>query len=78
MSSRKLRGLAGVASYKHDSLGYLRSLRELGEGAYRLTLPPQLSGIYHVFHVSIVPYCGKDLIGPSSRSMKRVLTKSDR
>lgn len=75
MHSRKLRGLARVASYQHDSLGYLRSLRELGEVAYRLTLPPQLSGVYHV---SIVPYCGKDLIGTSSKSMKRDLTKSDR
>lgn len=59
MYSRKLRGLVGVASYQHDSLGYLRSLRGSEEGAYRLTIyithsPLQLSGVCHVFPESIV------------------------
>ena len=35
-------------------IGHFKILERIGEAAYRLALPPQLSGVHEVFHVSML------------------------
>ena len=35
-------------------IGLFEILERIGEVAYRLALPPQLSGVHNVFHVSML------------------------
>ncbi|GJT07872.1 retrotransposon protein, putative, ty3-gypsy subclass [Tanacetum coccineum] len=42
------------ASSVHDSIGPFEILERIGEVSYRLALPPQLSHVHDVFHVSLL------------------------
>ena len=43
-----------MGSYPPRFIGPFEILERIGEVAYRLALPPQLSGVHDVFHVSML------------------------
>ena len=40
--------------YIHDTLDHFEILKRVGKVAYRLILPPKMSGVYNVFHISML------------------------
>lgn len=38
-------------------IGPYRVIRKIGQVAYELELPPELAGVHHVFHVSMLRKC---------------------
>ena len=43
-----------MGSYRRDFIGPFQILERIGVIAYRLTLPPNMSGVHEVFHVSML------------------------